>query len=1693
MRSFSIPQHEQNQQTYERSIYHQVQSLQQQQQQQQSVENATVSYGEPLSVNGVPATGIYHNGTWYNAVPQYGTYQPADGQAPLQLVLQQAASQNVPQYEPQTYCYQPLQVQEGQPLGYATAYRPLEPQSSNNPQAYVYQQHSVQQSQSQSQQQQQQQVVQLAPTYYYQPVQMVAGPSTGQPYVAASASLSQLIAAPANSQQQYVTAGSNVQQLIAAAPPNAQQMLPAPAPTAPPPSQLMEQPQQHLSSPQSYNYEVYNYQDAPPPVGLLPTPDMLPQTDEAFGYQCYNYSQPQSPRSPPAMPSFDAPPPMPSYDAPPPMPLGPSTDYIEPETVEVDISMASDVFIARTPDKLVVSLYKLRGRRKPVPGTQNVYINGRVPDCTMSQSKSDVSPDQATYQNGCHEQDLAVAAQLEATPDAPPAMEVAQCYMEPAEHVLYAQEPERMESPPNAADQMAPGFQAFNVIDPSNLLECSALAASRPMMDQNPLILCNADMEKKFNQSPKREATPKPKDVDKKMDVVEQFRAPRRVIQPPVNLISTQQLGLIRTCKSELVKNETKYLRNNYMSDVGRAAKQANKPQRQPEMIVKEILKPPPKLSTQEKNEKLLPELLSISSSKSFQANAESAEHINDTFKIDSESTAESFAVEPGEITDKLISQVFAGHIVAQLCQTASKFAAPQSTDQANSNGTLSIFKMPPQDSPTTIQSNSHENSSPTQSIFKLPAQVSSSTTQSSQVNSNATQSNLELHSPEIPEAAAPNTTQLASPTPAEDTAKETWTQATAMQAAQEIPKAVLKISQESSKVVSKAVKSIPQISKKKAKLLARKNQKPFQPQSQHQTPTKSMLQVGAKPTPKLSQTNYKTTPEFNPKATQDNQKTTLTNFKMSAEAAPRSSQATSKISAQGAQKTSQPSSKVLAEASSKLAPVAFKLPAEENQKTTETNCKSSAEEAPMPAQVHSTISTQGTQKASQANSKFSAEVSPWSTQEAAKLPTQEGFKLPAQVASKLRTEETAKVVQIPTQLLTQDNPKTISKATQENIETLQTSPPNSKLSPELIPKATEAAFDLQTLVSRLPAQEYQKTFKPSSQLSPELIPTQDNQKIFQPSSKLTPDVTLRTSQVASRLFTSENRKLTVSKVSPEVSPRTSHLNTKCSLEVSPKASEVAFKVPAQVKSKLLSQGNPKLFQPISQLSSQNNGKVIWPPTQSALSNRFEKDASELTRSTTQIFSQNKSQLVDATLKCIPLRGASSIILAPSKTIKSLSAKWTMPEKAVDAESNSTQVAAKPSPEFKIVSEVAQPKLKLTSVDKSETRTIKAMQKPTPEDKSEAEIKQAKHSTNLGLPNQFKAASEGAKLVPMGNQTVELKRNQIKWASEGPASVELMANQMKVASVVSEPVELDLKLVPEDADSKVPETKQIKFALEGVKPVKFEKNQATEGVELIESQEHQIADYKKIEEPVEPEENQLKSTAEDVYPVEHEEAQVEIASEGARLVEPEVNQYAESVEINVHEYVLGNPEHSNLNQENPKSGSKQQYLAHPTPAVPETNQTTSLEQAGKPSTKAKPRKIDDLMLNVISAEEPIQPFGVQQQQTISKKKPAKLSKLERKALRREANKAQNELQAAQKAEEKAKAGAEIIPNDETVREPKRKKKKKNINSDTEEVQEDDRNEDSGSEPEIECPALKEVCDPILRRKLMTIIHKIVNL
>ncbi|EDW66128.2 uncharacterized protein Dvir_GJ15720 [Drosophila virilis] len=1556
---------------------------------------------------------------------------------------------------------------------------------------------------------------------------MVAGPPTGQPYVAASASLSQLIAAPANAQQQYVTAGSNVQQLIAAAPPTAQQMMTAPAPAAPPPSQLMEQPQaqqQLFSSSQSYNYQVCNYQDAPAPpapVGLLPTPDMLPQTDEAFGHQCYNYSQPQSPRSPP---------PMPSYDAPPPMPLGLSTDYIEPETVEVDISMASDVFIARTPDKLVVSLYKLRGRRKPVPGTQNVYINGRVPDCTISQSKSDVCSDQATYRNGCHEQDLAVAAQSEATPDAPPAMEAAQCYMEPTEHVLCAQElPERMDSPPNAADQLAPGFQAFNVIDSSNLLECPAVTASRPMMEQNPLILCNADMEKKFYPCPNREAAPKPKDVDKKMDVVEQFRAPRRV-----NPISTQQLGLIRPCKSELVKNESKYLRNNYMPDVGRAAKQANKPQRQPEMIVKEILKPPPKLSTQEKNEKLLPELLNISSSKSFQANAESAQHINETVKPDSVSAAESFAVEPGEITDKLISQVFAGHIVAQLCQTASKFAAPQSTGkptvQGNSNGTLSIFKLPAQVSPATVQENLPENLSPTHSILKLPAQVSLSTIPSSQINSNATQSNLKLHSPEAPEAAAPKTTQLVSPTATAETPQETpkTTQATDMQAAPELPKAVLKISQESSKTVSKAAKALPQISKKKAKLLARKNQKPFQPQTQHQIPTKSVLQIGAKPTPKLSQTNYKTTPEFNPKTTKDNQKTTTTNFKMSAEAAPKSTQATSKISAQVTQKTSQPSSNVLAEANSMLAPVASKLPAEENQKTTETNSKSLAEEYTKLAQVHSTILTQGTQNTS-------AEVSPKSTQEAAKLPTQEDFKLPAQIAFKLPTKENQKTAQTSckqtteeTAKVVQDNPKTTSKATQKILETLQTSPPNSKLSPELIPKATEVAFDLPTqIVSRLSAQEYQKTFKPSSKLSPEIIPTQDNQKIFQPSSKLTPDVTLSSTQVASRLFTSENQKLTqtISKVSPEVSPRTSQLKTKCSPEVSPKASDVAFKVPAQVRSKLLSQGNPKLLQPISQLPSQK---------QAALSDRPEKVASELTRSTTQIFSQNKSQLVDATLKCIPLRGASSIILAPSKAIKSLAAKWSMPEKAVGAESKPpTQVDAKPSPELKIVSEVAQPKLKLTPVGKSEVNTIKAMQKPIPEDKSEAEIKQAQHliaSTYLGFPSkfdptqqdkpieqktsQFKAASEGVKLVPIGNQTVELKRNQIKWASEGPASVELMANQIKVASVVSEPVELDLKLVSEDAESEVPETYQIKFTSEGGK---LEENQALD-------------------------ENQLKSTAEDALPVEHDETQVEIPSEGARLIESKLNQYAESVEKNHHEYIFGTPEHSNLNtskdamqseltanpiklakpegaeavelqsksniaaqtsceqgadksayQEKLKSGSKKQYLAHPTLAVPETNQTTSLEQAGKPSTKPKPRKIDDLMLNVISAEEPIQPFGVQQQQSISKKKPAKLSKLERKALRREANKAQHELQAAQKAEEMARAGAERIPNDEAVREPKRKKKKKNINSDTEEVQEDDRNEDSGSEPEIECPALKEVCDPILRRKLMTIIHKIVNL
>lgn len=368
------------------------------------------------------------------------------------------------------------------------------------------------------------------------------------------------------------------------------------------------------------------------------------------------------------------------------------------------------------------------------------------------------------------------------------------------------------------------------------------------------------------------------------------------------------------------------------------------------------------------------------------------------------------------------------------------------------------------------------------------------------------------------------------------------------------------------------------------------------------------------------------------------------------------------------------------------------------------------------------------------------------------------------------------------------------------------------------------------------------------------------------------------------------------------------------------------------------------------------------------------------------------------------------------------------------------------------------------------SKSGKKQPKPTAADATMPDLQKKK--LNMGLEDtklvkveksDLKGMESNQKDFNLASDEADPKTNQLKLASESVGSVGLKKPDSKlilqgVASV--EPQKKESKLPAKSAMSVELKKAQSKFALEGVKPTEINKSYL--GLAL----ENQISEALK--------QNELK-----------------LASDGAEQAEPQPEHVSQGNPVpgETEVELKASQSRSKLvsSQDKTKNNSKKsQNIAVATPSTQAPAEAAASELG---EATAKPIRLDDPVSDAVESEPPVQPFRVNSK-SISKKKYPKLTKLERKALRREATKAQIELQAAQK-EKKVKENEQMTKTkDEPIKEPECKKKKRNHTSDSEQSE---KTANSSSEEEAECPALKEVGDPLLRRKLMTIIQKIINL
>ncbi|EDW06141.2 uncharacterized protein Dmoj_GI16075 [Drosophila mojavensis] len=630
-----------------------------------------------MNMQNLPPNGLYHNGVWYNNTTQpFNSYQPAEG-GPVSVqvpVVPQAT------YEGQSFFCQPTQLLENPDqgnAGAASAEGAVEAQAQVQP-PVVYQQPC--------------QMVQ--PMQAMQPMQMVPTAATNQPdnqsaYIYQPYNQTfqpmQLVVAPPNAPQgnraQANGVPQNGGQLLGAA--NVQQAMqvqmqhpmqvpqqmhmqmqqqmqmqmpqprqaPMESPMQAPMHQLMQAPMQVQMQQQALKeapmqasmrmqqamdpaiqHAVQALKEAPMQVQMqqplqvqmrqpmdpqiqqrmpqdsgaaAPALALAPPVEPNYPYKIYNYQdgtgQPR--QAAPALPPLPPPPAPPQLAAPQaaaqsveqqpgfcmqccypcctnPVVGAPSAKQpaeAESELLEIDIAVASDVYITRTNEKLMVTIYKQKKSTKS-EFSQNVYINGGPPPEAHVQAEPDSNGASVPASQPANPVGYIAAPPSEVPHEAAANQAPPLAQMEPT-NLCAREQPEPKIAQANEMEQFKPRILPFDENGQSRFSECNDMETRwhqeiRDKMDNQ----LDKEIEQTLENQLQLKMEPKMENNTENSTEgpYEQFRAPRRIMQP------INPMPIARP-----PRDEPKHYRTNFSGYKHGQSSLREKP----EFVVKEILK----------------------------------------------------------------------------------------------------------------------------------------------------------------------------------------------------------------------------------------------------------------------------------------------------------------------------------------------------------------------------------------------------------------------------------------------------------------------------------------------------------------------------------------------------------------------------------------------------------------------------------------------------------------------------------------------------------------------------------------------------------------------------------------------------------------------------------------------------------------------------------------------------------------------------------------------------------------------------------------------------------------------------------------------------------------------------------------------------------------------------------------------
>ncbi|XP_017869428.1 PREDICTED: uncharacterized protein LOC108618034 [Drosophila arizonae] len=631
-----------------------------------------------MNMQNFPPNGLYHNGVWYNNTTQpFNSYQPAEG-GPVSVqvpVVPQAT------YEGQPFFCHPTQLLENPGQGNASAASAggaVEAQAQVQP-PVVYQQ----------------------PCQMVQPMQVMPTAATNQPdnqsaYIYQPYNQTfqpmQLVVAPPNSPQGIGAQANGVPQnggqLLGAA--NVQQAMqvqmqhpmqvpqqmhmqmqqqmhmqmqqPMESPMQAPMHQLMQVPmqvqmqQQALKEPPMQvpmrmqqamdppkQHAVQALKEAPMQVQMqqplqvqmlqpmdpqiqqrMPQDSgaaaaalaLAPPVEPNYPYKIYNYQdgtgQPR--QAAPALPPLPPPPAPPQLAAPQaaaqsveqqpgfcmqccypcctnPVVGAPSAEQpaeAESELLEIDIAVASDVYITRTNEKLMVTIYKQKKSTKS-EFSQNVYINGGPPPEAHVQAEPDSNAASAPASQPANPVGYIAAPPSEVSHEAAANQAPPQAQMEPT-NVCAREQPEPKIAQANEMEQFKPRILSFDENGQSRFSECDDIERHwhqeiRDKMDNQ----LDKEIEQTLENQLQLKMEPKMENNTENSTEgpYEQLRAPRRVMQP------INPMPIVRP-----PRDDTKHYRTNFSGYKHGQSSLREKP----EFVVKEILKSTKQIQQLSKN-----------------------------------------------------------------------------------------------------------------------------------------------------------------------------------------------------------------------------------------------------------------------------------------------------------------------------------------------------------------------------------------------------------------------------------------------------------------------------------------------------------------------------------------------------------------------------------------------------------------------------------------------------------------------------------------------------------------------------------------------------------------------------------------------------------------------------------------------------------------------------------------------------------------------------------------------------------------------------------------------------------------------------------------------------------------------------------------------------------------------------------